>query len=154
MKAVVAAFNQEKALVGAFSVIVQLRRLIVNSSTEDVLRPRHRDQDAQPAQEELPHHQQQPRPQVGCDWWRAGHVTTVVSCDWSAGSADRTSMTSPRAATRRRTSTVAAPRTSSSSPACCRWSAPIVTSIFTIFRDACRQNHHQSPMGGLICRDP
>ena len=32
MKAVVAAFNQEKALVGAFSVIVQLCRLIVNSS--------------------------------------------------------------------------------------------------------------------------
>ena len=31
MKAVVGAFNQEKALVGAFSVIVQLRRLIVNS---------------------------------------------------------------------------------------------------------------------------
>ena len=30
MKAVVAAFNQEKALVGVFSVIVQLRRLIVN----------------------------------------------------------------------------------------------------------------------------
>ena len=29
MKAVVAAFNQEKALVGAFSVIVQLHRLIV-----------------------------------------------------------------------------------------------------------------------------
>ena len=28
MKAVVAAFNQEKALVGAFSVIVQLHRLI------------------------------------------------------------------------------------------------------------------------------
>ena len=33
MKAVVATFNQEKALVGAFSVIVQLRRLIVNSSS-------------------------------------------------------------------------------------------------------------------------
>ena len=31
MKAVVAAFNQEKALVGAFSVIIQLRRLIVYS---------------------------------------------------------------------------------------------------------------------------
>ena len=29
MKAVLAAFNQEKALVGAFSVIVQLHRLIV-----------------------------------------------------------------------------------------------------------------------------
>ena len=29
MKAEVAAFNQEKALVGAFSVIVQLHRLIV-----------------------------------------------------------------------------------------------------------------------------
>ena len=33
VKAVVAAFNQEKALVGAFSVIVQLHRLIVNGST-------------------------------------------------------------------------------------------------------------------------
>ena len=32
VKAVVAAFNQEKALVGAFSVIVQLRRLIVYST--------------------------------------------------------------------------------------------------------------------------
>ena len=30
MKAVVDAFNQEKALVGAFSVIIQLNRLIVN----------------------------------------------------------------------------------------------------------------------------
>ena len=29
MKALVGAFNQEKALVGAFSAIVQLRRLIV-----------------------------------------------------------------------------------------------------------------------------
>ena len=33
MKAEVAAFNQEKALVKAFSVIVQLRRLIVNSNS-------------------------------------------------------------------------------------------------------------------------
>ena len=33
MKAVVATFNQEKALEGAFSVIVQLRRLIVCSTT-------------------------------------------------------------------------------------------------------------------------
>ena len=33
MKAVVAAFNQEKALVGAFPVIVQLPRLIVYSTT-------------------------------------------------------------------------------------------------------------------------
>ena len=33
MKAVVAAFNQEKALVGALSVIVQLHRLIVTSSS-------------------------------------------------------------------------------------------------------------------------
>ena len=33
MKAVVAAFNQEKALVGAFSVIVQLHRLIVFSTS-------------------------------------------------------------------------------------------------------------------------
>ena len=34
MKAVVAAFNQEKALEGAFSVNVQLHRLIVCSTTE------------------------------------------------------------------------------------------------------------------------
>ena len=33
----VGTFNQEKALVGAFSVIVQLRRLIVNSSSLDSL---------------------------------------------------------------------------------------------------------------------
>ena len=33
VKAVVAAFNQEKALVGAFYVIIQLRRLIVYSTT-------------------------------------------------------------------------------------------------------------------------
>ena len=33
MKVVVATFNQEKALEGAFSVIVQLRRLIVCSTT-------------------------------------------------------------------------------------------------------------------------
>ena len=33
MKVVLATFNQEKALVGAFSVIVQLRRLIANSSS-------------------------------------------------------------------------------------------------------------------------
>ena len=32
VKALVASFNQEKALVGAFSMIVQLRRLIVNST--------------------------------------------------------------------------------------------------------------------------
>ena len=32
MKALVGAFNQEKALVGAFSVIVQLHRLIVCST--------------------------------------------------------------------------------------------------------------------------
>ena len=33
MKALVGTFNQEKALVGAFFVIVQLRRLIVCSSS-------------------------------------------------------------------------------------------------------------------------
>ena len=37
MKAVVAAFNQEKALVGAFSVTVQLHRLIVYSTSDDSL---------------------------------------------------------------------------------------------------------------------
>ena len=35
VKAVVAAFNQEKALVEAFSVIVQLRRLIVYSTNPE-----------------------------------------------------------------------------------------------------------------------
>ena len=34
MKAVVAAFNQEKALVGAFSVIVLLHRLIDNTDLD------------------------------------------------------------------------------------------------------------------------
>ena len=33
MKAIVGAFNQEKALVGAFSVIAQLHRLIVYSTS-------------------------------------------------------------------------------------------------------------------------
>ena len=36
MKAVVATFNQEKALVGAFSVIVQLHRLIVYSTSDNI----------------------------------------------------------------------------------------------------------------------
>ena len=35
MKVVVAAFNQEKSLVGAFSVIVKPHRLIVYSTTID-----------------------------------------------------------------------------------------------------------------------
>ena len=35
MKELVAAFNQEKALVGAFSVIVQPRRLIVYSTNSE-----------------------------------------------------------------------------------------------------------------------
>ena len=35
VKAVVAAFNQEKALVGGFSVILQLHRLIVYSTSQD-----------------------------------------------------------------------------------------------------------------------
>ena len=26
-------------------------------------------------------------PQVSCDWWRAGHVTSVLTSDWSAGAA-------------------------------------------------------------------
>ena len=34
VKALVGAFNQEKALVGAFSVIVQLRRLIVYTALD------------------------------------------------------------------------------------------------------------------------
>ena len=37
MKAVVANFNQEKALVEAFSVIVQLRHLIVNSTNPELV---------------------------------------------------------------------------------------------------------------------
>ena len=35
MKVVVTAFNQEKTLVGAFSVIVQLHRIIVYSTNEE-----------------------------------------------------------------------------------------------------------------------
>ena len=35
MKVLVGALNQEKALVGAFSVIVQLRRLIVYSTSSN-----------------------------------------------------------------------------------------------------------------------
>ena len=37
VKAVVAAFNQEKALVGAVSVIIHHRRLIVNRSSYNTL---------------------------------------------------------------------------------------------------------------------
>ena len=37
MKALVGASNQEKALIGAFSMIVELRRLIVNSSNQDLM---------------------------------------------------------------------------------------------------------------------
>ena len=36
MKVVVASFNQEKALVGSFSVIVQFHRLIIYSTSVDV----------------------------------------------------------------------------------------------------------------------
>ena len=39
MKALVGTFNQEKALVGAFSVIVQHHRLIVYSTTAHLLGP-------------------------------------------------------------------------------------------------------------------
>ena len=39
VKAVVAAFNQEKALVWAFSVIVHFHRLIVYSTTAHLLGP-------------------------------------------------------------------------------------------------------------------
>ena len=41
MKAVVATFNQEKALVGAFSVIVQLHRLIGYNTSPDGGHPLH-----------------------------------------------------------------------------------------------------------------
>ena len=37
MKAVVAAFKQEEALVGAFSMILQLRQLIVCSTSQNML---------------------------------------------------------------------------------------------------------------------
>ena len=36
MKALVSAFNQDKALVGAFSLIVQLCRIIINSSSGNI----------------------------------------------------------------------------------------------------------------------
>ena len=41
MKAVAGAFNQEKALVGAFSVIVKLHRLIVYSTSLECMTLRH-----------------------------------------------------------------------------------------------------------------
>ena len=37
VKVLVGAFNQEKALVGAFSVIVQLHQLIVYSTTDNAV---------------------------------------------------------------------------------------------------------------------
>ena len=37
MKALVGAFNQEKAQIGAFSVIVQLHRLIVDAGPKELL---------------------------------------------------------------------------------------------------------------------
>ena len=40
VKALVGAFNQEKALIGAFSVIVELRRLIVYSTSHSSVKPR------------------------------------------------------------------------------------------------------------------
>ena len=41
MKALVGAFSQEKARVGAFSVIVQLRRLIFCSTSKNLARSRY-----------------------------------------------------------------------------------------------------------------
>ena len=55
MKEVVAAFNQEKALVVAFSVIVQLRRLIVCSTSPKL----------------------QPGPSFPCVWW----LVAVCNCN-------------------------------------------------------------------------
>ena len=48
MKALAGAFNQEKALVGAFSMIVQLSRLIVYSTTQDLFGRRQRKPASQP----------------------------------------------------------------------------------------------------------
>ena len=47
MKALVGAFNQEKALVWAFSVIVQLPRLIVHSTTLLLLASLHSEHDCE-----------------------------------------------------------------------------------------------------------
>ena len=64
MKVVVAAFNQEKALVGAFSVIVQLHRLIVYSTLGHIL---HSGRDGAGGDQDVPH-RPRPLPQV-----RRGH---------------------------------------------------------------------------------
>ena len=67
MKALVGAFNQEKALVGAFSVIVQLHRLIVYSTNRHVtLVTGHVSRDSAADLE---------FPAVGaCHVWAGGHV--------------------------------------------------------------------------------
>ena len=80
MKALVGAFNQEKALVGAFSVIVQLHRLIVYTAllfTRDV-------QETAAAKEQLKAIENRHADflkleasirEVSCDWSTQGHVT-------------------------------------------------------------------------------
>ena len=121
MKALVGAFNQEKALVGAFSVIV----LIVQPVVEPMDRfaalflllaghAEHKFSCVVQGQEHLHVSGEQPgdsadgvsarlpqredparHAQVSCDWWRAGHVTPVLISDWSSPAAS----TTPSAAT-------------------------------------------------------
>ena len=67
MKALIGTFNQEKALIGAFSVIVQLHRLIVYSTNRHVtLVTGHVSRDSAADLE---------FPAVGaCHVWAGGHV--------------------------------------------------------------------------------
>ena len=49
----------------------------------DAARHRGEDQPRAARQRGDPH--EEPARQVSCDWWRAGHVTTVLTSDWSSG---------------------------------------------------------------------
>ena len=49
----------------------------------DAARHRGEDQPRAARQRGDPH--EEPARQVSCDWWRAGHVTTVLTSDWLSG---------------------------------------------------------------------
>ena len=55
MKALESAFNQEKVLVGAFSMIIQLRRLIVCTTTKDIGHDRDSPRDHDHEVHDVPH---------------------------------------------------------------------------------------------------